>query len=39
MKTHVGIQGQFQEYVTSVITQVSTFKGVHALFRVSLDQW
>ena len=39
MKTHVGIQAQFQEYVTSVIAQVYTFKGAHALFRVSLDQW
>ena len=33
MKTLVGIQGQFQEYVTSVISQVSAFKGAHALFR------
>ena len=39
MKTHVGIQGQFQKYVTSVIAQVSAFKGAHALFRVSLVQW
>ena len=37
MKTHVGIQGQFQERVASVIAQGSPVKGAHTWFKALLS--
>lgn len=37
MKTHVGIQGQFQERVTRVIAQGSAVKGAHTWFKALLS--